>query len=158
ERDTSAMEEGDMANVAFAQRIQDGQFFSLVPPAIPALGNAAGFTFRLQDRGCLGRAALMAARGQLLMQANQHPAIAYARPEGLEDAPQVQLDIDRAAANAQGVQFSSIASTLAMSLGSAIVNDFANAGRMQRVIVQGESENRLSPEHVLRLNVVNLRG
>jgi len=158
ERDTSAMEEGGMATATFAQIIHDGQFFSLVPPAIPALGNAAGFTFRLQDRGGLGREALLAARGQLLMQANQHPVIAYARPEGLEDAPQLQMDIDRAAANAQGVPFSSIASTLSMSLGSAIINDFANTGRMQRVIVQSESESRLVPADILKLNVVNVRG
>src|SRR5690606_34004703 len=72
ERDISAMDEGNMATGAFAQTIRDGQFFSLVPPAIPALGNASGFTFRLQDRGGVGRETLMAARGQLLMQANQH--------------------------------------------------------------------------------------
>ena len=158
ERDVSAMDEGNMATGAFMQSIRDGQFFSLVPPAIPALGNASGFTFRLQDRGGVGRGTLMAARGQLLMQANQHPAIAYARPEGLEDAPQLRLEVDREAASAQGVPFSNIASTLSMALGSSIINDFANAGRMQRVIVQGESSQRLTPEDILQLNVLNSRG
>src|SRR5690606_40974213 len=76
----------------------------LTSPPVPSTTRfRSGFTFRLQDRGGLGREALLAARGQLLMQANQHPVIAYARPEGLEDAPQLQMDIDRAAANAQGV-------------------------------------------------------
>ncbi len=158
ERDRSAMEIGAASTGYFAAHIPDGQFFSLVPPAIPALGNAAGFDFRLQDRGNLGRAALMQARNQLLMQANQHPAIMYARPDALEDAPQVELRIDREAAVAQGVPFSNIASTLAMAFGSAIINDFANAGRMQRVIVQGDAEHRLTPTDILNLNILNVRG
>ncbi len=158
DRDTSAMEEGNMATMAFASKIWDGQFFSLVPPAIPALGNASGFTFRLQDRGNVGRATLLAARNQLLMQANQHPVIAYARPEGLEDAPQLKLEIDREAASAQGVLFSSIASTLSTAMGSSIINDFANAGRMQRTIVQADGLERLQPADIMKLNVLNSSG
>ncbi|GAA5233468.1 multidrug efflux RND transporter permease subunit [Verticiella sediminum] len=158
ERDTSAMDEGNMATGYFAQHIRDGEFFSLVPPAIPELGTASGFTFRLQDRAGLGHGALIDARNQLLMKANQHPVLAYARPEGLEDAPQIRLDIDREAAAAQGVPFSSIATTLSSALGSAIINDFANAGRMQRVIVQSEGERRMQPEDILRLNVLNSQG
>lgn len=158
QRTISATEIGNLATSTFMRTIGDGQFYSLVPPAIPALGNASGFNFRLQDRGGVGHAALVAARGQLLMQANQNPVIAYARTEGLEDAPQLRLEIDRDAASAQGVLFSNIASTLSMELGSSIINDFANAGRMQRVIVQGESSQRLTPEDILQLNVLNSNG
>ena len=158
ERDTSAMQEAGMATMRLGASILDGQIFSLVPPAIPALGNASGFTFRLQDRGGVGRQALLAARNQLLMQANQDPVIAYARPEGLEDAPTLQLIIDRDAAVSQGVPFSSVASTLSTALGSAVINDFANAGRMQRVIVQAEGRDRVDPETVMALNTVNTAG
>src|SRR5690606_27052125 len=94
----------------------------------------------------------------LLMQANQHPVLAYARIEGMEDAPQLQLNIDRNAASAQGVNFASIASVLSASLGSAIVNDFSNAGRMQRVIVQAGGEHRLQPSDILKLSVLNAQG
>src|SRR5690606_20841622 len=73
-------------------------------------------------------------------------------------APQIRVDIDREAANAQGVPFTSISATLASSLGSAIVNDFANAGRMQRVIIQAEGERRMHPDDILRLNVLNNQG
>ncbi len=159
ERDTSAMEEGDLATGTFMQTIRDGQFFSLVPPAIPELGNASGFTFRLQDRGNVGRDVLMGARNQLLGAANSnHPVIAYARPEGLEDAPQIQLDIDRQAASAQGVPFSNIAATVSAALGSSIVNDFSNDGRMQRVIIQADAQDRMTPESILKLNVLNAQG
>jgi multidrug efflux pump len=41
------------------------------------------------------------------------------RPDGLEDAPQLQLDIDRDKANALGVGFDAINSVISTALGSA---------------------------------------
>jgi multidrug efflux pump len=41
------------------------------PPPIEGLGNSSGFVLRLQDRGGLGRDALVAARNQLLEQGQQ---------------------------------------------------------------------------------------
>ncbi|MCK9512904.1 MAG: efflux RND transporter permease subunit [Pigmentiphaga sp.] len=158
QRDVSAMQLANQATMALAASAPDGQIFSLIPPAIPSLGTSSGFEFRLQDRGGLGHQALVNARNQVLMQANQDPVIAYARPEGLEDAPVLQLNIDRDAAMSQGVPFNAIASTLSTALGSATINDFANFGRMQRVIVQAEGRDRVDPEKVLSLNVINTVG
>ena len=83
--------------------IRDAFIFPLCPPPIPELGTATGFTFRLQDRGGNGHDALLAARNQLLGMAAQSKVLAGVRPDGLEDAPQLQLDIDRDKANALGV-------------------------------------------------------
>ncbi|HEY0824296.1 MAG TPA: efflux RND transporter permease subunit, partial [Ramlibacter sp.] len=112
--------------------IRDAFIFPLSPPPIPELGAASGFTFRLQDRGGNGREALIAARNQLLGLAAQSKLLAQVRPDGLEDAPQLQLDIDRDRANALGVSFETINSTLSTALGSSYVNDFPNRGRLQR--------------------------
>jgi multidrug efflux pump len=38
------------------------------------------------------------------------------------------------------------------------VNDFPNAGRLQRVVVQAEAQARMQPEDLLRLNVLNTAG
>ncbi|MBZ4110655.1 efflux RND transporter permease subunit, partial [Escherichia fergusonii] len=67
--------------------IRDAIVFPLNPPPIPELGNATGFTFRLQDRAGLGHDALMAARNQLMGMAAQSKVITGMRPEGLEDSP-----------------------------------------------------------------------
>jgi len=67
------------------------------------------------------------------------------RPDGLEDAPQLQIDIDRDKASALGVSFSAINSTISTALGSSYVNDFPNAGRLQRVVVQAEGTARMQP-------------
>ncbi|MFA7664565.1 MAG: efflux RND transporter permease subunit [Burkholderiaceae bacterium] len=156
--DESVQAEAARANGALYMGVKDAQMFSLVPPAIPELGTASGFTFRLQDRGGLGHEALLAARNQLLAAVAESPVIAYARVEGLEDAPQLRLDFDRQKASAMGVRFDAIAQTLSTSLGSATINDFVNVGRMQRVIVQADVASRMSPEAILDLNVPSTRG
>ena len=139
-------------------KIKDAIVFPLNPPPIRELGNATGFTFRLQDRAGLGHDALVAARNQLLGMAAQSKVLAGVRPEGLEDAPQLQLDIDRDKANALGVPFASINSVLSTSLGSSYVNDFPNQGRQQRVIVQADAPRRLQADDLTKLYARSTSG
>ncbi len=138
--------------------IRDAFIFPLSPPPIPELGTASGFTFRLQDRSGAGRDALVAARNQLLGLAAQSKLLSQVRPDGLEDAPQLQVDIDRDKANALGVSFDAINATLSTALGSAYVNDFPNRGRLQRVVVQADAPARMQPEDLLRLNAMSSQG
>jgi len=138
--------------------IRDAFILPLSPPPIRELGNSSGFSFRLQDRAGLGRDALLAARGQLLGLASQSKVLTGVRPDGLEDAPQLQVDINRDRANALGVGFESINSAIATALGSTYVNDFPNNGRLQRVVVQADAAARMQPDDLLRLNVLNNQG
>ena len=138
--------------------IHDAFIFPLSPSPIPDLGNASGFNFRLQDRAGLGHDALLAARNQLLGMAAKSTVITQVRPDGLEDAPQLQLDIDRDKAQALGVGFDAINAVISTALGSAYINDFPNAGRLQRVVVQADAPARMQPDDLLQLNVINSKG
>ncbi|HEX7383580.1 MAG TPA: efflux RND transporter permease subunit, partial [Burkholderiaceae bacterium] len=138
--------------------IRDAIVFPLSPPAIRELGNATGFNFRLQDRGGNGHAALVEARNQLLGLAARSKVLANVRPDGLEDAPQLQIDIDRDRASALGVPFDAVNTALSTALGSAYVNDFPNRGRLQRVIVQADAPERMQPEDLLQINVMGSQG
>jgi multidrug efflux pump len=142
----------------FAGSISDGRSMAVPPPPIEGMGNSGGFSLRLQDRSNLGREALTNARNVVLGQANASPIIAYAMMEGLEDAPQLRIDIDRKKATALGVGFESINNAVSTAYGSATVNDFTNAGRLQRVVVQADVEDRMTPERVLELQVLNDEG
>ena len=133
--------------------IADAIVYPLSPPPIRELGNATGVTARLQDRAGLGHDALVGARNQLLGLAGNSAVLRGVRPEGLEDAPQLRLEIDRDKASALGVSFADINSMLSNALGSSYVNDFANSGRQQRVILQADAPQRLQPDDILRLNV-----
>ena len=138
--------------------IRDAFIFPLSPPPIPELGNASGFTFRLQDRAGAGHDALLAARNQLLGLASKSTLLAQVRFDGLEDAPQLQIDIDRDKANALGVGFDAINTALSTSLGSSYVNDFPNQGRLQRVVVQADAPARMQPDDLLKINAKNAQG
>ncbi|HSB99710.1 MAG TPA: efflux RND transporter permease subunit, partial [Burkholderiaceae bacterium] len=138
--------------------VRDAFIFALAPPSIPELGTATGFNFRLQDRGGNGHAALLAARNQMLGLASQSKIVAGVRPDGLEDAPQLQLDIDRDRAAALGVSFDAINASLSTALGSTYVNDFPNRGRLQRVVVQADAPARMQPGDLLDINVMNAQG
>jgi len=138
--------------------IRDAFIFPLSPPSIPELGTASGFTFRLQDRGGKGHDALVAARNQLLGMASKSKVLTQVRPDGLEDAPTLQIDIDRDKASALSVNFDSINNTISTALGSAYINDFPNQGRLQRVVVQADATARMQPDDILQLTTPNARG
>ncbi|XXQ67677.1 efflux RND transporter permease subunit [Neisseriaceae bacterium B1] len=151
---------GKMTGALMAQ-VKDGFVLSLNPPPIRELGNSAGFSFYLQDRGNGTHEELLARRNELIGKMRQNSAMFNAsniRASGLEDAPQLKIDINRQAAAAQGISFSSIRSVLGTALGSSYVNDFPNKGRLQRVIVQADAQSRMQPEDVLALTVLNSQG
>ncbi|WP_433786685.1 multidrug efflux RND transporter permease subunit [Pseudomonas frederiksbergensis] len=155
--DQSAMAEVMALNEQFAVT-NDGAVMAVPPPPIDGLGNSGGFALRLQDRAGLGREALIAARDQLLGQANGNPKILYAMMEGLAESPQLRVVIDRDKARTLGVSFESISRALSAAFGSEVINDFTNAGRQQRVVVQAEQGDRMTPESVLKLYVHNSAG
>ncbi len=138
--------------------IRDAFIFPASPPPIPELGRATGFQFRLQDRGGLGAEALLAARNQLLGLAGKSKVVAGVRPDGLEEAAQLKVDINREKAAALGVGFDTINTALSTSLGSSYINDFPSSGRMQRVIVQADAPNRMQADDLLNLVVTNNLG
>ncbi len=138
--------------------IRDAKITALQPPPVDDLGNSAGFSFRLQDRTQKGYAALSRAANQLVAEANASPVLQKVYIEGLPEAPQINLVIDREKAGAFGVTFEDINNTISTNLGSNYINDFPNRGRMQRVVVQANGADRMRAEDILNYNVKNSRG
>ncbi|MWV27141.1 multidrug efflux RND transporter permease subunit [Aurantiacibacter rhizosphaerae] len=132
--------------------------FTIEPPAIQSLGEASGFTMKLQDRGGVGRESLVAARDQLLGLASQSPALANIRPEDQPVAPQLHVEIDRVKAKAMGLSIVDVNTALSISFGSAYANDFNREGRVLQVLVQAEAPFRMKPEDVLSLRIPNAQG
>jgi multidrug efflux pump len=129
----------------FAGR-RDAKIFIIEPPAVQELGNATGFDMELVDQGNIGHEKLLAARNQLLGMAMHDPRVAGVRPNGIEDAPQFQLVVDKQKANAFGVATSDINVLIQDALGSSYVNQFMRDGRVKQVYVQGEASSRMTPD------------
>ncbi|MGE4298039.1 MAG: efflux RND transporter permease subunit [Desulfovibrionaceae bacterium] len=138
--------------------VKNAVIYAFTPPAVMELGNAAGFDLFLQDRAGLGHEALMQARGQLLGMASQNPLMVGVRPNGMNDTPQYQIDIDHAKAGSYSLAMSDINDTLSTVLGGAYVNDFIDRGRVKKVYVQADAPFRMMPEDINRWYVRNSQG
>lgn len=137
---------------------KDSFAFGFALPPVPELGMADGFDLYLQDLGGAGHAALMDARNQMLGMAQQNPLLYNVRPNGKEDAPQLQLNIDFSKAAALGVSVSAVNSALSTAWGSTYVNDFYDNGRIKQVYVQGDADYRQRPEDLDKWYVRNDQG
>ncbi|MEE2870074.1 AcrB/AcrD/AcrFa family protein [Alcanivorax sp. MD8A] len=160
ERDLSVDGANDVVGRAmgYFSTIREAMMFALSPPSIPALGNASGFDFQLLDQSGQGHEALINARNMMLGMASQDPRLTAVRPNGLEDSPQYQIDIDQQKAKALGLSISDINNTLQIAWGSSYVNNFVDRGRVKRVYVQADAPYRMLPENINDWFVRNAQG
>lgn len=148
EREGVANRADSISNRAMAgfSAARDAQIFALTPAAIQGLGQSGGFSFQLQATPGTSRAQLLERRNQLLGLAMQDPGLAAVRPGGLEETPQLKIDIDQSKAVANGLALSDVAATLTAAWGSTYVNDFIDRERVKRVYMQGDGQFRSRPE------------
>ncbi|WP_024889149.1 multidrug efflux RND transporter permease subunit [Luteimonas huabeiensis] len=131
--------------------IRDAQIFVVNLPTIQGLGEFGGFDMYLQDRSGAGREALQQARNQLLGVAAQRQDIVQGvRPNTLEDAPQVKLEVDRVQAQAMGLSVSDIYGAIQLMLAPVYVNDYFADGRIRRVNMRADAPFRTDPTSLER--------
>lgn len=147
----------ERATKAF-NKIIEAKVFARNPPAISGLGSSAGFDMELQDHAGAGHDALMAARDQLLDMAAKNPQLTRVQHNGLDDSPQLQIDIDQRKAQALGLSIDDINDTLQTAWGSSYVNDFMDRGRVKKVYVQSAAKYRMLPEDINLWYVRNQSG
>ncbi|VEA19084.1 Acriflavine resistance protein F Protein envD [Salmonella enterica subsp. enterica] len=147
----------ERATKAFNQ-IKEARVFASSPPAISGLGSSAGFDMELQDHAGAGHDALMAARDQLIELAGKNSSLTRVRHNGLDDSPQLQIDIDQRKAQALGVSIDDINDTLQTAWGSSYVNDFMDRGRVKKVYVQAAAKYRMLPDDINLWYVRNKDG
>ncbi|MBT2246745.1 multidrug efflux RND transporter permease subunit [Sphingobium sp. BHU LFT2] len=133
--------------------ITSATIFALNPPPISALGNATGFSMKIEDRSGTDREGLIAARDAIIAAAAKDPLLVGVRPDGQGDAPQLYVDFDRVKARALGLSIGDVNQTLAINFGSAYANDFTRDGNTLRVYLQAEAAARMRPDDILTLQV-----
>ena len=145
DRDLTAPEFIQQANGALFG-IKEATIFVVNLPTVQGLGQFGGFDMWLQDRTGQGQAALTQARNMLLGQAGQNPALVGVRPNSLEDAPQLQLHVDRVQAQSMGLQVSDIYNAISLMLAPVYANDFFYEGRIKRVNLRADAPFRTGAE------------
>ncbi|MDR1075846.1 MAG: multidrug efflux RND transporter permease subunit [Xanthomonadaceae bacterium] len=134
-------------NGAMYMGIKDATVFLVNLPTVQGLGQFGGFDMWLQDRTGAGQEALLQARNMLLGKAAQETGTLTAvRPNTLENAPQLQLHVDRIQAESMGLSVSDVYNTIQLMLAPVYVNDFFYGGRIKKVTMQADSPFRVGEE------------
>lgn len=137
---------------------RQARIFSIVSAAVPELGNSSGWDLQLLNVSGMDHEDFLRVRDDFLKRARQDPLLSGVRFNGLEDQPQLQIDIDRAKAGALGIAQQDVNSLLSTALGGAYVNDFIDGNRVKRVYLQADAPYRMKPEDVSLWNLRTSTG
>jgi HAE1 family hydrophobic/amphiphilic exporter-1 len=145
-------------NMGLATQIQEGVAFAFMPPAIPGLGSAGGFSLWLQDRSGGSVEFLDQNLQAFLAAARKRPELTGVISQFSADVPQVFADVDRDKALKQGVAIADVYQTLQAYLGGLYLNQFNRFGRQWRVFLQSEGEMRRTEQDIGNYYVRNKEG
>jgi hydrophobic/amphiphilic exporter-1 (mainly G- bacteria), HAE1 family len=139
--------------------IKEARVLAIAPPAIPGLGQTAGFTFELQQTTSTDNVQQFeqVAR-KFLEEVNKRPEIGMAFTFFTSRTPGYQVNVDREKAKKLGVQISDVFNTLSTLLGSSYVNDFNIYGRNFRVVAQADTGYRKDLNDIEKYYVRNSDG
>lgn len=138
--------------------VKDGQAYALLPPPIQGLGNGSGYSLYLVDRAGLGYGVLQSATTKFQNAIAQTPGMTFPVSSYQANVPQLEVNVDRVKAIAQGVFLTDLFSTLQIYLGSIYINDFNLFGRVYRVMAQADSAFRQKTEDIGNLYTRNIEG
>jgi hydrophobe/amphiphile efflux-1 (HAE1) family protein len=128
-----------------------------VPPVI-GLSTSGGFEYQLDALEGQDPAALGGAMGALISAANRDPRLTRVFSTFTASNPSVYLDIDRAKAQALGLNMADVFTALQATLGGFYVNNFNLFGRTWQVNVQGEAADRGDLRDIWQIYVRNSAG
>jgi hydrophobe/amphiphile efflux-1 (HAE1) family protein len=134
--------------------IPEGIVFPFNIPTLSGFGAASGFNFLIQDRsGTLTVEQLGDQARSFIAAGRQRPELGNLFTSFDPSYPQVKVELDREKARTLGVPVNEVFQTMSTAMGGAFVNDFNRFGRLYRVYVQAESEDRLKSSDIGRIYV-----
>jgi len=145
----------DRVNGTLAAQVQEAVAFAFMPPSIPGLGNAGGFSLWLQDRSGGSVEFLDQHVQRFLAACRKRPELAGVASQFSAAVPQIYADVDRDKALRQGVPIADVYQTLQAYLGGLFLNQFNRFGRQWRVFLQAEGTERRSTDDVRNYYVRN---
>ncbi|MCA6108540.1 efflux RND transporter permease subunit [Bradyrhizobium cenepequi] len=127
-------------------------------PPIIGLSTSGGFEYLLEGLEGQDPAALGSVMSGLINAANQDPRLTRVFSTFTATNPSIYLDIDRAKAQALGLNMADVFAALQATLGGIYVNNFNLFGRTWQVNVEGEAANRGDIPDIWQIYVRNSGG
>ena len=145
-------------NRALTADVPEAIAIAFMPPSIPGLGSAGGFSFWLQDRSG-GSVEFLAENLQKFLEAcSKRAELAGVASQFSASVPQVYVEVDRDKVLKQDVAVGDVYQTLQAYLGGLFLNQFNRFGRQWRVFLQAEGEGRQTEQDIESYYVRNRNG
>ena len=130
------------------------------PPPVRGFGSEGGLELELLDvsAGGLSLGAFGEEAQDFIRKAEATGKFERVSTRFNPDSPALQVVPNRERMAAVGVNLQDLVAVLGESFGSSYVNDTFEDGRVRRILIQLEAEDRSKPEDVLRLMVRNRKG
>jgi multidrug efflux pump subunit AcrB len=143
---------------ALGSQIRQANVLPFNLPPIIGLSTSGGFEYQLEALEGQDPATMGSVAGGLIGAANRDPRLARVFTTFTATNPSLYLDIDRAKAQALGLNMSDIFTALQATLGGVYVNNFNLYGRTWQVYVEGEASDRSDTSDLWRIYVRNGAG
>ncbi|HXU37745.1 MAG TPA: multidrug efflux RND transporter permease subunit [Blastocatellia bacterium] len=142
--DLSAQGISRKLNGAMTAEIPEAIPIALLPPSIPGLGAAGGFSLWIQDRSG-GTVDFLDQNLQKFLEAcRKRPELTAVNSGFSAAVPQIYADVDRDKVLKQGVAIGDVYQTMQAYLGGLFLNQFNRFGRQWRVFLQAEGQERMT--------------
>ena len=156
----------DLHVSAIAQRVNEAcadipeaSIMAVTPPAIMGLGITGGVSMVLQVSGDATTLDMGNMVKEIQQRLQAHPdKVSLARSEYNAENPQIRLEINRDKAQSLGIPVNTIFSTLQSVMASSYVNDYTLNGFNFKVMIQGATHDRRTPDDILNQMVRNEKG
>ncbi len=135
--------------------IKRARVLVLEPPPIRGLSQTGGLELMIEDREGKGSAALQLVVDRYLAEAGKRPELVGVFTPFSARVPQLRFHLDRTKAERLDVSVADVFAVLQTNLGGYYVNDFNLYGKVWKVILQSDADNRSKPADVGRLYVLN---
>ena len=126
--------------------LRDARIMIFAPPMIPGYSMTNGFEFNVQDKTGGDINDFFHVTQQFLGALNQRPEIAYAMTSFNPNFPQYMVDVDVARCKQAGVTPNQVLTALQGYYGGLYASNFNRFGKLYRVMVQADTNYRVSPE------------
>ena len=139
--------------------LDDGVALVIPPPPIQGIGNAGGFTMQVELRdGSNDWTKLESLTRAIVLDGNSQSGLARLNTSFRAGVPQFDVAVDRVKAQILQVSVGDVFATLSAYVGSGYVNQFNKFGRTFQVYVQADSQFRLRPDDIEKLQVRSATG
>ena len=159
-RKTPALQQDAILNKLRGElyQIPEAMVMPFTVPAIPGLGSSGGFSFVIEDTTGTYPQRLAGAANDLIVKANEDPAMTGVFSTFRSSVPQIYIKVDREKALKMGVEIQDINDAFQGLLGYSYINDFNKFGKVYKVEIQAQSQFRSDISGLAAIKLRNNNG